>query len=186
MCGSKGWTQVVLDKEVRPGGARGQGWWRVALYWAATLCWEVSFICLTQSLCISRMLWAKKGPGERGTTRKWAGSKNKHRGRANLESDDPGVQRYQHSLSVSLLCYPQTQLHSEGASYGHTTAAKIHVSLTVTNGRSWLPGVLIKEQESFLSQSPGKPLFCFTGPTYLRFVHSWTNYCKEFGILLLV
>ena len=32
MCGSKGWTQVVLDKEVRPGGARGQGWWRVALY----------------------------------------------------------------------------------------------------------------------------------------------------------
>ena len=39
MCGSKGWTQVVLDKEVRPGGARGQGWWRVALsYTEQPLC----------------------------------------------------------------------------------------------------------------------------------------------------
>lgn len=99
------------------------------IYWAATLCWELSFICLTRSSCISRVLWAKKGPGERGTNRKWTGSKNKHRGRTDLESDDPGIQRcHQHGLSVSLLCYPQTQLHSEGASYGHTTAAKIHTS----------------------------------------------------------
>ena len=96
------------------------------IYWAATLCWELSCICLTWSSYISRVLWAKKDPGERGTNRKGTGSKNKHRGRADLKLDDPGVQR--HSLLVSLLCYPQTQLHSEGASYGHTTAAKIHVS----------------------------------------------------------
>ena len=135
-------------------------------------------IYLTQSSCISRVLCAKEGPGERDINRKWTGSKNKHRGRVDPRVTWPRGSKMSWAVSF---CF-SALLSTDSASFwrwflwSHNGCQNTHASLFVTNWRSWLPGALTKEQESFFTGSPGKPLSCFTGPTWLRFVHSWTNY----------
>ena len=70
--GAKAGHRSALDKEVRPGGARGQGWRLVVLsYTEQPLCAGKCPSSVSLGPHVSAGCFGlKKGPGERGTTRK--------------------------------------------------------------------------------------------------------------------
>lgn len=126
----EGWGQRLVSM-CAPGLSGGEG----------SLCVLVTgwhFIFLAPSLCITRVLWANRKPGKSGMNRKWVGLINKPRSRVDLPLGDPVIKRcHQQVLSISLLCCPQTQLHSKDGSYGHTVAATVLRAIRLLVGNKW-------------------------------------------------